>query len=355
MRRITIKDVAKHLDISIATVSLALKGDTRIAENTRKSVREAAAQLGYTYNRQAANLRMGRSDIIAVCINDLHNPVYNQVLISVEKRLNEKGWMLLLCNSREDIKRQNRFLRKMREMSVAGVLLAPASDTSAQEVKDILHGLPTMLFSRSLPGDAFDSVTGNDALGIKLVVDHLYGRGHRNIGWIGSNLGSSTARSRKDAFETFVSSYGLKVDEQAMAFIGNTRQEGYEAAARILAHDPQITALVCFGDPMALGALAYARKHEQATGHKISVTGYDDVDEALFSEPRLTSVCQAKEEIGILAADLLLEKIENPESGKQGNRHDHVLDPILSIRESTYRVSQADTVKGKTLDKKIEG
>ena len=136
-----------------------------------------------------------------------------------------------------------------------------------------------------------------------------------------------------------MAAYGLTVEERTMTFIGNTRQEGYEAARRILDSVPETTALACFGDPMALGALAFARDYEHKTGKRLSVTGYDDVEEALFSEPRLTSVCQAKEEIGILAADILLKKIETPALKQEGGTQNHMIDPVLSVRESTLPIS----------------
>ena len=340
MHRVTIKDVAKHLNISVATVSLALRGDTRIAEKTRKSVRDTAKELGYTYNRQAANLRMGRSNTVAICINDLYNPIYNKVLIGVEERLNQEGWMLLLCNAREDVKRQHQFLKKVREMNAAGVLLAPVPHTTSDDIKNTLGKMPIVLFNRSLPGEDFDSVISNDVVGIKLVIDHLHFLGHRHIGWIGSNLSSSTGQSRFEAFKVFMAAYGLSTEERMMAFIANTRSEGYEAARRILKASPETTALACFGDPMALGALAFARDYERESGRKLSVTGYDDGDEALFSAPRLTSVCQPKEKMGAMAADRLLEKIKPAAGEMDSNFHKQIVDPTLSIRESTFPVER---------------
>lgn len=336
MRRVTIKDVARHLDVSVATVSLALRGDSRIAEKTRKSVRDTAKELGYTYNRQAANLRMGRSNTVAICINDLYVPIYNKVLIGVEERLNQEGWMLLLCNAREDVKRQHQFLKKVREMNAAGVLLAPVPHSTPCDIRNTLGRTPIVLFSRSLPGNDFDSVTSDDVAGIKLVIDHLHSLGHRHIGWVGSNLGSSTGKSRFEAYKLFMTAYGLDVEERRMMFIANTRSEGYEAAQKILKASPETTALACFGDPMALGALAFSRDYEREIGKKLSITGYDDGDEALFSTPRLTSVCQPKEQMGQMAADRLLEKINPTTDEKEDSVCRQIVSPTLSIRESTF-------------------
>ncbi len=338
--RVTLKNLAEATGVSVSAVSMALRDHPRISEAKRTEIKRIAAEMGYIYNRQAASLRRGTTDSVSICINDLHNPVFIEFLTAIESEFRRSGKLVLLCNAHEDPEIQASFVRRMLEQGSAGLLLSPVEGTEPAELREIVRDrFPTVFFSRMLEGSDFDHAISDDAGGMQLAVDELVRLGHRQFAWIGGGQRTSTARARYRGFKTALERHGLPCPPEQVERVAETsREAGRQAMAAILKRAPHVTAVVCFSDLLALGAIMACHEAGRRIGKEISIIGHDDLEEASYIEPGLSSVKVAKEEIGRAAARLLLDRIIDPDAPAARE----VIAPRLVLRGSTGPCLSAD-------------
>ena len=150
-RPVTILDVAAEAKVSKSTVSLVLQGSDLIRDDTAERVRDAARKLGYIYNRRAADLRRKSSNTIGVIINDLMNPFFSEVLVGLERKLVEAGYIVLMAHTNESLERQDEVLQTMREHHAAGIALCPTLGTKTSLTKTVKSwGIPMVVMIRTL-------------------------------------------------------------------------------------------------------------------------------------------------------------------------------------------------------------
>lgn len=331
--RVTLKNVAAAAGVSVSAASLALRDHPRISEAKREEIRRIAGELGYIYNRHAANLRTGTNDTVSVCVNDLRNPVFAEFLSSIEQAFRQSGRLVLLCNAHEDAEVQAGFIRRMLEQGSAGLLLSPVGGTRPEELRAMVgRSFPTVLMSRSLDDDGFDQVVNDDALGIRQAVRALVDLGHRKIAWIGGGQLTSTARDRLEGYRAGLAEAGLPIDPALILATPHTTLEtGRRSMAQILDATPEVTGVVCFGDLLALGAIAACRERGRTVGRDISIIGHDDIEETAYFDPALSTVHVRKNLIGRTAAELLLQRIDAPFAPPASR----VISPRLVFRATT--------------------
>lgn len=310
---VTLQAIATDLGISTATVSLALRGNPAVAEATRKRVEERARELGYIYNRSAASLRTSRSHIIGVCVHDVANPYFAEMLTGVEHVALESGRSMLLGTYGESFELQERLLRTFREYRPDGVILCPAAGTTLEDLDFLTRsGVPVVQLSREILGAPLDFVGSDDRLGTIKAVRHLVELGHRRIAYFGGKEGVSTAVQRHAAFRETLSACGLSFDPDLVVAGWGRRQTGIEAVDHVLALPDPPTAALCFNDLTAFGAMLGLYKRGLTPGADFSLIGYDDVSEASQWTPQLTSLSHAHREPGRLAAEILLRRLADP-------------------------------------------
>ena len=330
--RPTLRTIADRLGISVSAVSLGLRGSPKIAGDTRTRINEAAAAVGYIYNRRAAELRVGHARLIAVCINDLHNPVFVDFIKAIEKTLSAADYQVMLANTNESRETQSRFIRSCLEYGASGLLICPAAGTTVHDLDPCQRDeLPTVLFSRLVPEAGLPGIANDDKAGAKLAVAHLGALGHRRIGWIGGGQATSTAEARLAGYVAGLQETGLRVDPSLAVSCPTTREAGFSAAKTFIRRADRPTAIVSFGDLIALGALAACRDAGLAVGSDISIVGFDDIEENRYAVPALTAVQVARPEIGAAAATWLLDELKAP--GQPAATR--LLAPRMVIRDST--------------------
>ncbi|MFD0979787.1 LacI family DNA-binding transcriptional regulator [Tropicimonas aquimaris] len=310
----TLKTVAATAGVSVSAVSLALRDSPRISEDKRAEIKRIASELGYIYNRHAANLRTGTNDTVSVCVNDLRNPVFAEFVTSIEEALRESDRLVLLCNAHEEEEVQASFIRRMLEQGSNGLVLSPVAGTRAEALREVVGPqFPTVLMSRGLDDESFDQVVNDDPLGIRMAVHALVQLGHSKIGWIGGGQDTSTARGRFEGFKTGLREAGLPIDPTLVLPTSHTTLEaGRRAMIQILDAAPEVTGVLCFGDLLALGAVSACRERGLEVGRDISIIGHDDIEETAYFEPALSTVHVRKRMIGRTAAELLLQRIDAP-------------------------------------------
>ncbi len=329
-RRLTLAMIAERLDLSTATVSLALRNSTLVAEETRKRVHALAEELGYIYNRSAASLRTARTNIVGLVVHDILNPYFAELVSAVETELGRHGQTVILFNHGDDPQRQRQFLETLLQYRADGMILCPAAGSKSADVQRIVDaGLPTVLIARELP-DLHDVpiIRGDDRTGIHFAVAHLIAEGHRRIALVGGQQDSSSASERKAGYEDALREAGIAVDPALEFPAGASRRAGRDICGDVLAANP--TAIVCFNDLLALGMMMELKRRGIDPGQDISLTGYDDIDEASVWSPGLTTVWNGQQEVGRIAAQTLLDVV----GGHPPQEMRVLVKPELRVRET---------------------
>nr|WP_277819343.1 LacI family DNA-binding transcriptional regulator [Pseudoroseomonas vastitatis] len=324
MQRIRIKDVAREAGVALSTAALALRNDTKLREETRRSVREAAARLGYVYDRSAALMRSGKSHTIGLLVCEITNPFYAELTAGVEEALDDAGYVTMMANTSESVTRQRRMLERFREQPVDGVLIMPATGTPPGLANELLSwGVPHATVVRGFRRGAHAGP--DNRAGTRLATEHLLTLGHRRIAFLGGAAKNPVSAGRWEGYARTMAKAVLVPEHlPCQTDIGQAAQMVQELPLR----GP--TALVCFNDSVAFGALLGLQRSGRMAGRDVAVIGFDDVREAAFWYPPLTTVRVAPRVIGQAAARVLLHRITNPEAEPLRE----ILPATLVIRDS---------------------
>lgn len=316
-RRLTIDDVAQAAGVSRSTVSLVLRNSALVAEPTNVKVRETIERLGYVYNRKAA-IRARLSYLIGIVIPDLTNPFFSELTAGIDTVLNEAGWVSLLGNSWDSAATQDRILQRMQEHNVDAVIVCPAVESLPTLAETFsLSGLPMLQVLRHVGNDADDYLGIDYEHGMALAVEHLWSLGHRDIVFLGDAKHHSAAEERRRGYEKSMRERGLTPRYTACPL---TRSGAAEAADRLFGGADAPTALVCFNDVVAIGAMTGLERLGLRIGTDVSVVGFDNLSEASLVNPPLTTVDSNARQLGIEAARQALDRItgrETPERTSQ--------------------------------------
>ena len=321
-RAVRIRDVAEVAGVSPATVSRVLNDNVRVNDQLRAKVEAAVAQLGYRPNRLGAHMRRQQTRMVGLVVSDIENPHHTKFIASVEDRVRELGYHLLLCSTGESATHQADYLRMLHDERVAGVLLSP-SDPDGPEIAALLDdGIPIVAIDRSVSDHRADSVVMNNFAGTYVATRMLIAAGHRSIGFISGPLSVESGAERLTGFRDAMAEAGLSPVWRQGAF----RQETAEIATRELLESEAITALVIANNLMALGSLAAIRSRGARVPDDVAVVAIDDPFWAALVEPPLTTLAQPIEELALTATDLVVERIRG--------RHDK---PVRRVFEFELR------------------
>lgn len=304
----TIQDVAKAAGVSTATVSRVLSAPERVAEATRARVMEAVASLGYAPNTAAKNLRTLRTDKILVTVPDISNPFFSQVIRGVEEAAMAAGYSVLLGDTRHEPEREEQYGRMLRRKEADGLIfLGHRLPAGLKEmVATMGPATPIVNGCEYSPGLGVSSAHIDNAAAAFEAMGHLYDLGHRRIGVITGPLASPLSRDRLSGVRHAAAERGL-AGELRVVTGDFTIESGLSQTLALFAGEPKPTALFCFSDEMAMGALEGLRRLRLACPAEVSVMGFDDIRYAEHLDPPLTTVSQPMARIGHETVRLLLE------------------------------------------------
>ena len=327
-----IKDVAARSGVSITTVSHVVNGTRFVSEIVRQRVEEAVRELGYVPSAVARSLKNNNTRTFGMVIPNNSNPYFAEIIRGVEERCYGAGYNLILCNSNDDVERQALYLRVLAQKRVDGlVFVASGSDAVVRAtLGDITT--PMVLLDREVAGvGGGDLVEVNHAIGGEMACRHLLELGHPRGACISGPPGLSPSSKRRAGWKNALESARVERTESDLARGDFTARGGYQAMQTLLKHRPRPSAVFVCNDLMAFGALAAIREAGISVPEQISIVGFDDIELAAFSAPPLTTVAQPKLQIGTLAAELLLERVD---TGRREARR-VILEPQLKVRGST--------------------
>ncbi|MFS8115473.1 LacI family DNA-binding transcriptional regulator [Rhizobium jaguaris] len=310
--RVTVIDIAHAAGVSKSTVSLVLQGSSLVNEATRAKVNAVIRELGYVYNRGAANLRQAKSKIVGIVVNDLTNSFFAELAVGVDMVVQSAGYVQFLSNTGESIDRQREVVASMREHGISGLIVSPARGTEAADFKSLTNaGIPVVIVVRNIPGAKVSSLVSDNFAGASTAVEHLASLGHRRIAFMGGFANTAVFAERLGGYREALAKAEIAFDDDLVVATAPSRAGGVEAVGRamLLAHKP--TAAVCFNDAVAFGVCDGLRARRLEPGVDFAVVGFDDVIEAESAVPALTTISVDPQGMGRRAAQLLLKQINS--------------------------------------------
>jgi LacI family transcriptional regulator len=329
MRKVTVKDVAREAKVSPSTVSLVLRNSPLVAAQTLEDVRSAIQTLGYIYNRGAANLRSRQSQTIGLIVCEITNPFYAELVAGIDNILDRSGWIAFIANSSESPLRQERFIQRIREQNVDGIVLVAAEGTDPAVMNQISSwGLPCVQALRHLGSNSGDYVGPDYRMGLALAVQYLVNNGHRRIAYVGGARKTSATRERLDGYRNSLSQHNIELGP--IISCPATRENGARAIRELLASENPPTATICYNDVVAFGVVQGLLEAGRKPGSEFGVVGFDNIAEAALSRPALTTIAIEPHQIGEETAKLLLRRIDNA----HGRAERIIMPPRLIIRDT---------------------
>lgn len=333
MKRVTIKDIAEHLTLSVSTVSRALIDDKNIRKETKEKVLEAAKELGYKPNPVATNLKYGRTNTIGVIVPEMITPFASQVVKGIQRTLYPKGLKVMIAQSDENPETERENLLMMERFMVDGIIICLSHHAQNKEeyIRIQKEGTPMVFYDRIPDGLDVSKVIVDDYLKSFFLVEHLIRTGRKRIAHLQapSYIYNSIERARgyKDALEKFHIPY----DPALVIKTGMAIEDGKQAAEQLLKSGTSFDAIFAFTDTLAIGAMNYLQEQTIKIPEEVAVASFSGTILSTIVTPQLTTVEQPLFEMGQTAAELILEKIKHPEAPNRTV----VLDAEIKLRAST--------------------
>jgi DNA-binding LacI/PurR family transcriptional regulator len=323
------EDVAKRAGVSRALVSLALSGSTKVSEHSRQAVLDATQELGYRPNLMARTLASRRTMTIGVLLDDLHNPFYADVADGLLSAATERGYRVLLTAGLRQGETQKMAVDTLLQLHADGVILV-SPRFGRDEIEQRAVHVPFVVVGEPLEAGVIDTVTIDEQAAVADVVDYLHGLGHRAIAHVDGGVGAAAA-IRRTAYEARMIELGL--GDHVKVIPGEfTEQAGYDAAQTVLEQPgPLPTAIFAANDLIAAGVLNGLERRGVRVPDQISIVGFDNVIYSSMGRLSITTVNQRREEMGRLAIETLVERLE----GRRTEGRRHTLPTELVIRGST--------------------
>ena len=308
---VTMHDVAHRAGVSIKTVSNVVNDYPHVRAETRRRVQEAIDFLGYRLNTTARNLRQGRTGMIGLALPELSLPYFAELADSVMRAAEERGVVVLLEQTGAQRERELQALDSPQRRLTDGLLFSPLA-LEPEETERLEVDYPMVLLGERMFGPV-DHVTMANVEASRAATLHLVERGCRRIAVIGAHPGETmgSARLRFDGYRQALAEAGLPFDPDLVADAGLWhRSTGAAAMSRLLDAGTAFDGVFGMNDALALGALHVLHSRGVSVPRDVAVMGFDDIDDARYSEPLLSSVAPGREQIARTAVDMLLERIE---------------------------------------------
>ncbi|MDZ5458022.1 LacI family DNA-binding transcriptional regulator [Azohydromonas lata] len=331
---VTIDDIAKAAGVHPATVSRALRGVSgKVSPDKRAEIERIARDLGYQPNAVAASLRTKQTNIAAIVVPDLGNPLFGPLVQGLEQALRQQRLLCLVVQTPAAAEERRELIVALANRQVSGLLILAAECDDPMLEAARQRALPTVLINRGTGDRHFSSVVSDDRESVRLVLEHLAGLGHRAVAHVAGPAVSSTGRARREAFVEMSRALGLGPCPvvEAKAF---TRAAGQAATMQLLDSGAQgslPTAIFAANDLIALGTLDVLRQRGLSVPRDVSLVGHNDMPLVDLIDPPLTTVRVPVEGMSAQGAALFLEHLRDPALAPSTR----VLMPELVVRSST--------------------
>ncbi len=309
--KVKLKDIAAQTGFSINTVSRALRDDYRISGATRSLIKSAADEMGYICNVVAGSMRSNKSNIIGVVSADPANPFYAEVIQGIERRARRLGYNILLINTEEQAENERAAIRLLLGRQVDGLIIAPVFDDKENFAFYQSLSTPFIFVGRYIKGLKSHSILHGDIEGQAMAFEYLLRRGHKKILYIAGPKNISNTIDRLEGLKLAYQRDGMQIDESYIFESSGHMEDGYALVCQALNRGLSFTAVVCFNDLLAFGALKALQEKSLSVPTDVEVIGFDNLAMSQFMQPRLTTVEIPKNRLGQKAVEELVNHIDD--------------------------------------------
>ena len=304
----TLKDIAKMANVSSATVSKVLNGkDEHISEATRQKILEIVKREGYIPNAIAKSLKMKKTKTLGIIIPDVMNLFFSELARGIEDAAEKKGYSVILCNTDNKVKKEEKYIQMLQEKMVDGIILTTSEESVSKSLKR--RNTPIVLLDRDI---LIDEEVG------RIVVDNMEGafnateflvkKGCKNIGFISSDDVNKSSGQRLEGYKNALLANALEIDEDRIYLDSYTIETGYRGTLKIL-EKKHIDGICCGNDLIAIGAIKALKEKEIHVPGDVKVIGFDDIQISRYMDPPLTTIKQPIYEMGEEAVKMLISII----------------------------------------------
>jgi LacI family transcriptional regulator len=346
---VTLKDIAAAVGVSVTTVSRALAGYSDVAEGTRRRVQAVADELGYHPNLVARRLQKRRTDTLGFIMPTsdprFADPFFSQLIAGIGNEAAANEYDLLVSSHAPDSEDERKvYERAARGRWVDGLIVVRTRENDARVRLLCQHNFPFVAFGRTDTGPGnhaidFPYVDEDSVAGMRLLVQHFIGRGHRRIGFIAPPVGLTFGRYRLQGFQRTMADNNLPVEPEWIVEGDMTQRGGAEVVEHLLNLEPRPTAIIGGNDLMAIGAINRIQQHGLHVGVDIAVGGFDDIPTAAYANPPLTTVHQPIYDIGRMTCAMLVDIV----NGRTPDQAHVLLTPRLVVRASSGKPISQDS------------
>ena len=328
--RTTMADVARESGVSLMTVSRVINGKADVSEETRQRVLEVIDRLNYRPSGIARSLATRRTGTLGLVVPDISNPFFSDVARGVTTEAYREDYNVFLCSSEEDGRRELDLLYSLEEKRIDGLILCSSRQADDVLAATLAHFPSAVLVNRRSRNPKVGTVLADDEAGARLLMAHLLGNGHRSIGFLAGPSMSHSGSARLCGYRAALAAAGLPREDELVQHCAPVVSGGLNAALALLRAQPRISALFCYNDLVAIGALQACAQLGWRVPNDVAVTGFDDVPLAALVTPPLTTCCVPRYELGVRATQLLLTRID----GRHGEYYEAVVPVEMVVRAS---------------------
>lgn len=330
----TMKDVAREAGVSTSTVSHVINNNRFVSEAIRDKVNAAIDQLNYAPSALARSLKLNQTRTIGMLLTASSNPFYSEVVLGVERSCYERGYSLILCNTDGDEERMNRSIETLLQKRVDGlIMMCTENHCPSQDALNRYPSLPIVMMDWSPFDGANDIIQDNALIGGKMATEFLISQGYTRIACITGPLDKTTAQQRLAGFRQAMHEANLEIMPGYEVSGDFEFAGGLSAMQQLLALAVPPHAVFASNDAMAVGVYQAVYQQGLRIPTDVAVMGYDDIQLAQYMTPPLTTIHQPKDELGELAIDTLLHRLQEPDTEAQVLS----LTPELIIRGSVSK------------------
>ncbi len=326
------------MEVSISTVSKALKNSDEISRDTKERIQSFARLYNYKPNNIAISLKNKRTKNIGVIIPDIVHHFFTTVFRGIEKYANGKGYNVIVCVSDESFDKEVINMEMLANGSIDGFIMALSAETQLKNdfnhLREVTEqGIPLVLFDRITDEINCDKVVINDKEAAYMAVKKLIGTGRKRIALITTESYLNVSEKRADGYYQALRDHHLEIDETLVLKLPYQYEE--EVESEKFFNSRQMDAVLCVNEIFAVRCMRHALKRGLRIPEDIEFIGFTDGILSKFSSPRLTSIAQHGERMGTIAAEMLIEKIEYQNDEEEDKYRTEILEATLIEREST--------------------
>lgn len=330
-KNISIKDVAKQANVSTATVSHVINGTRFVSEETKRKVHQAMDDLNYRLNSIARSLRSRKSHVIAflapILASETSNYFFMSVAAGIQSVLKQNNYHLVLSDSHEELQFEEEEIRMLSSQMIDGLIMAPASREC--DYDPFFGDYPVVYLDRVPNNHQRDCVLVDNKTVSKEAVQMLLEKGHKRIGFLSGPHTLTTTEERYEGYLEALNEADVEFDPQLVHIGEVTVNSGYELTDALLRHNP--SAIFVTDNVMAMGVMSYLQEKAIRVPGRIAVVAFDEFQWTRITSPPLTVIQQPAFELGVKAAEVMLERIDNMTAPRQ----EHRLTAKLIIRQSS--------------------